>query len=148
VEKVLLPDSRVRHDWGQVQPPADRQISLEEVRATAAEWEAAKTWSGHSEKPAVISGTEKNETRITVADAIAAFTASRTNRRIALGTLKKYRTFTNQLRAYADSRGYVWLDQLDVSDMDRFYASWTDKKRSRAKKLERLKSFIRFCLKR
>jgi len=32
--------------------------------------------------------------------------------------------------------------------MDRFYASWKDEKRSRAKKLERLKSFIKFCLKR
>ena len=40
------------------------------------------------------------------------------------------------------------LDQLDVADMDRFYALWKDAKRSRAKKLERLKSFIKFCLKR
>ena len=32
--------------------------------------------------------------------------------------------------------------------MDRFYASWKGGKRSRAKKLERLKHFIRFCVKR
>jgi site-specific recombinase XerD len=40
------------------------------------------------------------------------------------------------------------LDQLTIADMDRFYASWKDGKRARAKKLERLKSFIKFCLKR
>ena len=32
--------------------------------------------------------------------------------------------------------------------MDRFYASWKDGKRSKAKKLERLKGFIKFCVKR
>ena len=86
--------------------------------------------------------------RVTIEDTIEAFIATRTNRDISLGTLKKYKTFTNQLRAYAASRGYVMLDQLDVSDMDRFYASWKDGKRSRAKKLERLKSLVKFCLKR
>jgi integrase len=62
--------------------------------------------------------------------------------------LAKYKTFTNQLRAYAESRGYVYLDQLTVADMDRFYGSWNDGIRSKAKKLERLKSFVKFCLKR
>jgi site-specific recombinase XerD len=32
--------------------------------------------------------------------------------------------------------------------MDLFYASWKDGLRAKAKKLERLKAFIRFCLKR
>ena len=32
--------------------------------------------------------------------------------------------------------------------MDRFYASWKDGKRSKSKKLERLKSFVHFCVKR
>jgi integrase len=40
------------------------------------------------------------------------------------------------------------LDQLTIADMDRFYASWKDGKRAGAKKLERLKSFVKFCLKR
>jgi integrase len=43
---------------------------------------------------------------------------------------------------------YLMLDQFSVSDMDRFYASWKDGIRSKAKKLETLKSFIRFCRKR
>jgi len=32
--------------------------------------------------------------------------------------------------------------------MDRFYASWKDGIRAKAKKLERLKAFIKFCVKR
>src|ERR1700691_3205165 len=63
-------------------------------------------------------------------------------------TLPKYRTFTNQVKAYAEHRGYVFLDQLTVGDMDRFYSSWKDGIRAKAKKLDRLKTFISFCLKR
>jgi hypothetical protein len=32
--------------------------------------------------------------------------------------------------------------------MDRFYASWKDGKRAKAKNLERLKSFVKFCINR
>jgi site-specific recombinase XerD len=115
----------------------------------ASAWEGAKSWDGPiDKKPDPPPKLEKNGKRVSIDDAIADFIAVRKNRDISLGTLKKYRTFTNQLQAYAASRGYIMLDQLDVSDMDRFYASWKDDKRSRAKKLERLKSFIKFCLKR
>lgn len=119
----------------------------EQARAVVAQWESAQSWDGRP-KAAPAPQPAKQETRITVEEAITAFTASRSNREVSVGTLKKYRTFTNQLGAYAESRGYVMLDQLDVADMDRFYALWKDAKRSRAKKLERLKSFIKFCLKR
>jgi hypothetical protein len=40
------------------------------------------------------------------------------------------------------------VDQLTIWDMDHFYASWKDGIRSKAKKLETLKSFVRFCRKR
>ena len=70
------------------------------------------------------------------------------NRGIRPNTLSKYHTFTNQIRAYATDRGYINLSQLTLSDMDRFYASWKDGIRAKAKKLERLKSFIKFCMKR
>jgi integrase len=49
---------------------------------------------------------------------------------------------------YCDARGYALIAQLTIADMDRFYAAWKDGKRAKAKKLERLKSFVRFCLKR
>jgi site-specific recombinase XerD len=118
----------------------------EEAKAAAVQWEVAESWTGRPKAPTPAPA--KEESRMTLEDAIAAFIASRTSRGVSLGTLKKYRTFVNQFTEYTNSRGYVTLDQLDVSDMDRFYASWKDGKRSKAKKLERLKSFIKFCLKR
>jgi site-specific recombinase XerD len=119
-----------------------------DAKAVAEALEKAGAWNGALSLPAPLHKDVAAPERITIEEAIASFIATRTNRGISTGTLKKYRTFTNQLRAYADSRGYVMLDQLGVSDMDRFYASWRDEKRSRAKKLERLKSFVKFCIKR
>jgi site-specific recombinase XerD len=86
--------------------------------------------------------------RATITETTDAFLAKCRNRGIEPPTVAKYRTFIKQLRAYTDSKGYVLLDQLTVSDMDLFYGSWKDAKRARAKKLERLKAFIKFCCKR
>jgi hypothetical protein len=38
--------------------------------------------------------------------------------------------------------------KLTITDAGRFYASWKDGIRAKAKKLERFKAFVRFCLKR
>ena len=56
-------------------------------------------------------------------------------------------TFTNQLGAYRDHRGHKYVDQVTVTDMDP-YASTNDGFRGKAKKLERLKGFVKFCRKR
>ena len=40
------------------------------------------------------------------------------------------------------------LDQFTVSDMDAFYRTWKDGVRSKGKKLERLRGFFKFCVKR
>jgi len=119
----------------------------DEAKETAADWEAAKSWD-HEPKEPPAEPKVIDETRITIENATESFIASRTNRGIAAPTLSKYKTFIKQLRAYCDSRGYLRLDQLTVADMDRFYASWTDGKCAKAKKLDRLKSFVKFCLKR
>jgi len=49
---------------------------------------------------------------------------------VAPATQNKYKTFTRQLLAYAEYRGYVCLDQLGVTDMDLFTAGWKDNDRS------------------
>ena len=84
----------------------------------------------------------------TVQDAIEALLAKCHNRNIAPNTLAKYKTFTNQLATYCQHRGYVHIGPLTVGDMDRFYASWKDGIRPKAKKRERLKAFVKFGLKR
>ena len=122
----------------------------DEAKALVASWEAAQSWDGlaRTEKPANPNPPTAEPQGVTITDAIESFVASRQNRGIQTSTIAKYQTFSRQLRAYCDGRGYMRLQQLTVTDMDRFYASWKDGKRSRAKKLERLKGFVRFCLKR
>jgi integrase len=129
------------------------------------EWDAAKAVLDELEKagswanaaPAMASATkqllpsaasDRVTPRITILEAMEAFLAKCKNRSIRPATFAKYQTFTNQLKAYAEYRGYLCVDQLTVADMDRFYASWKDGIRAKAKKLDRLKAFLKFCLKR
>jgi site-specific recombinase XerD len=86
--------------------------------------------------------------RFTIEQATGAYLANRAGRAISPATARKYRTLVKQLRAFADSKGYIMLDQLGVTDMDAFYLSWNDGVRSKGKKLERLKGFFKFCVKR
>lgn len=122
------------------------QWEWEPARAVADNLERQGSWTAPA--PAAPQPAESVRTRIKVEDAIAAFLAKCTNRNIAPNTLAKYRTFTNQFEAYCQDRGRVYIDQLTVTDMDRIYASWKDGIRAKAKKLERLKAFTKFCLKR
>jgi integrase len=121
----------------------------DEARAVVAVWEAARSWDGPAPaEPATAPQPAPDTHGVTIAEATESYIANRLSGGIEPATLAKYRTFVKQLRAYCDSRGYLWLRQLTVLDMDRFYASWKDGKRAKAKKLERLKGFIKFFLKR
>lgn len=119
------------------------------AKAVSASWETAGSWDGHIPEPApVSSATAKEPQSTTITEATEAFLAKCMNRGIRPNTYSKYKTFTNQLEKFSRDMGYVNLDQLTVTAMDRFYASWKDGIRAKAKKLERLKSFIKFCIKR
>jgi hypothetical protein len=135
--------------WGTLQKKFKRQNTgqweFEAARAVAATLERARTWVRVDPIPRA---TETTPERITVGDATQAFLAKCKSRNITSSTVAKYRTFTNQLSAYCADRGYVYIEQLTVTDMDRFYADWKDGVRAKAKKLERLKAFIKFCVKR
>jgi integrase len=63
-------------------------------------------------------------------------------------TLRKYRTFTNRLTAFANSCGYVMLDQLSSGDIDVFYSGWKLGPRAKGKRLGTLRAFFRFCMNR
>ena len=128
--------------------------SWDEAKAVAGTWEAADTWdtaaapiAAPKPQPDPLAA-PNTPAGITIQEATESFVANRQNRGIEPPTLSKYNTFVKQLREYCDGRGYLRLAQLTVTDMDRFYASWKDGKRSKAKKLERLKGFIKFCVKR
>ncbi len=81
-------------------------------------------------------------------EVIEAYLGKCKSRDIKGSTLTKYKTLPNQFGAYCIDQGYLYIDQLGVTDMDRFYGSWKDGKKGKAKKLERLKGFVKFCMKR
>jgi integrase len=122
------------------------QWEWERARLITAKWETFGRWdspASESAQPASIPNTPK---RTVIVEATKAYLSRCENRGLAKPTLNKYRTFVKQVLAFCEAHGYIMLDQLTVADMDLFYASWKDGKRARAKKLERLKSFINFCL--
>ena len=123
----------------------------DEAKAVAAGWEQAGSWSAGTASvvPAPsVQSVAGDQGRFTIDHATMAYLANREGRSIAQATARKYRTLIKLIRAFAETRGYVMLDQFTVSDMDAFYLTWKDGVRARGKKLERLKGFFKFCVKR
>jgi integrase len=116
------------------------------------EWEAAKEvakhWSAAEKWDERVTAPELKRERTTIEHATDAYLDWHRSHHIQKSSLNKYKTLTNLLLSFTGRKGIVFIDQLTISDMDAFYNSWKDAMRSRAKKLERLKSFVRFCLKR
>jgi hypothetical protein len=46
---------------------------------------------------------------------------------------------------FAESRGYVMLDQFTSGDIDVFYGNWSLGARANGKRLGTLRAFFRFC---
>jgi hypothetical protein len=121
------------------------------------EWDDARTitdaleqagrWDGTLPPPPTPHDPPKQH-RISIADATKIFLVSREGAKIAEATLRKYRTFTKQLTAFADTRGYVMLDQFTAADIDVFYTGWNLGARAKGKRLGTLRAFFRFCINR
>ena len=125
------------------------KYTWEEAKALAAKWEEADSWDGKAEPPPEpLSPPASVSARITIDAASEVFLSLRESDRIAPATLRKYRTFTKQLQAFAASRGYVMLDQLTAADVDRFYSGLSLGPRTKGKRLGTLRSFFRFCINR
>ena len=120
----------------------------EEARAVSAEWEKAGSWEGTPPAPPSMPVEKPLTARASLADAIKVFLAHREGAKITASTLRKYKTFTKQLTAFADTRGYVLLDQFTSDDIDVFYSAWKLGPRTKGKRLGTLRSFFRFCAKR
>jgi integrase len=116
-----------------------------EARRIAEVYERVGSWSGKPQLPAPVPAVSPEPSRIAIAEAITVFLATR-EATVAYPTYRKYKTFTTQLAAFADSRGYVMLDQFRPSDIDLFYTTSQLGPRSKAKMLERLRGFFRFAL--
>jgi integrase/recombinase XerC len=86
--------------------------------------------------------------RTTIVEAGQAFLTNRETKQVAPATLRKYVTFIKQLRAFADTRGYLMIDQFTTSDIDLFYARLKMGARAKGKRLGTLRAFFRFCVNR
>jgi hypothetical protein len=76
-----------------------------------------------SQPPATADAPATVKNRLAVTQACALFYESRDSQGLKPATLRKYRTFTKQITAYAESRGYVMVDQFTTSDIDRFWVT-------------------------
>jgi integrase len=120
----------------------------DEAKALVASWETADAWDGKVELAPPPPVSTPVAGRITIADATKVFLSNREGAKIAHATLRKYKIFTKQLTAFANSRGYVMLDQLTSSDIDVFYGGWNLGARAKGKRLGTLRAFFRFCMNR
>ena len=120
----------------------------DEARAYSAAIEAVGNWSGQPVPAAPAQDAPAAPARITIADATEIFLTNRASAQIAAATLRKYRTFTKQLTAYADGRGYVMIDQFTPADADRFYAGLKLGPRTKGTRLGVLRAFFRFAVNR
>lgn len=103
-----------------------------------AEWELEKL----KESPAFIV-----EPSCTIQEAVGAYlNDARAGQRLAADTLRKYRNVLSPLEAFCEDRGKRYLKQVTFDDLLAFRATWPDNALSASKKLERLKSFFRFCV--
>ena len=106
-----------------------KRTNWDEARAVAGAWDRGEV----AQTAAVPSAATVDPERVTIADVVTAYLNSRAARDPRPATMPKYRTLTTQLTAFAENKGYIYLDQFTTTDIVAFYASWKGGKSSRGK---------------
>ena len=119
-----------------------------EARRVADAFESAGSWSGLPVALPPPPGAAPAKPRVTIEAACRAYIANREAAGLKPPTLGKYHTFAKQIGAFADSLGYVMLDQVTPADIDRFWTNWRLGPRAKGKRLTTLRAFFRFCVNR
>jgi integrase len=134
---------------GKFRRRATGRTTWDDARAVANGLELANVWEASSVAAPPVSGprTSREVARVTIEHAIEAFLANR-KASVSFPTYRKYKTFTTQVHAFADSLGYVMLDQFRPDDIDGFYTRSTLGPRSKLKMLDTLRSFFKFAVNR
>jgi site-specific recombinase XerD len=103
-------------------------------------WEAAqdllRLWESKGTKKVLVS----------VDDAVDRFLEDAAARHLAEATIGKQKVLLTRLRAFAGQIGIKYISQFTAESMLRFRSGWKESPVSAAKKLERLRSFFRFCV--
>jgi len=120
----------------------------DEAKALAAQWEKANGWDGQGRDDEPVSfpiaPVSPDPKRVTVARAIAAFTAE-FEQYAAEATRKKYKRLLKRLQNFSDARGYAAIDQWTPLDVREFRSSWPVHPRTAARNMSSVKSFFEFC---
>lgn len=82
---------------------------------------------------------------VSLEDACLQFENDAEARKLCDSTVYKYKAVFGQLKNFAAGRGIRFVSELNVEVMTAFRGTWKDGARSSAKKLERLRTFFRFC---
>jgi site-specific recombinase XerD len=125
------------------------RLIWDEAKVVVRVWEEAGTWDGavkivHSavQVPAPIA---PDNSRVTIERAVDAFTAE-FQEHAAANTQKKYRLLLAKLKAFADSRGYLMIDQWTPIDVREMRSAWCVSPQTAAKNMSTVKAFFEFCL--
>lgn len=120
----------------------------DEAKALAGQWEKADTWDGRGSVAEPVSlpaaPASHDPTRVTVARAIAAFTAE-FDSYAAEATRKKYKRLLKRLQTFSDAKGYAAIDEWTPLDVREFRASWPVSSRTAARNMSSIRSFFEFC---
>jgi integrase/recombinase XerD len=76
------------------------------------------------------------------------FMADLDARKLHPATVRKYRLLQKQMKEFVAYKGISFLSQLDIDTIGEFRNGWKDGALSASKKLERLRAFSRFAVKR
>jgi integrase len=130
---------------GKFSRKATHTSDWEEAHRIAEAYERAESWTGKPKVEPVVPDPPPAKSRVTLVEACEVFKINRESAGLAPATLRKYRTFSKQIAAFADTRGYVMLDQFTAGDIDLFWAKWKLGPRAKGKRLTTLRAFFRFC---
>jgi integrase len=119
----------------------------DEAKQVAQAWEASRSWGDSTPSVNLVPPTQPDN-RVTIAAAFKSFQEKVQTKGLAKATEGKYATFKKQFTEFTADRGYVYMDQLTIPDMDAYYAGWKDGKRAKGRKLNKLKKLVKFCLRR
>jgi integrase/recombinase XerD len=119
IDGVRIPKSLDTRDWTKAQ-----RIVLE--------------WETKRERPA-------EPEAVTIAHACEVFLRDAAARNLREPTQYKYRLLFRRLQEFSKGKGFQFVRQLDLSAMRDFRASWPNRNIAARKKLEALRTFMRFC---
>ena len=118
------------------------------ARVIADSLEEANSWTGRPKNEPAMADPPPVRPRVTVANACKTYITNRESANLAAATLRKYNTFAKQITDYAESLGYVMIDQFTPGDVDVFWANWKLGPRAKGKRLTTLRGFFRFAVNR